>query len=212
MINNNLITEEIGEEIVIIGYSGHSFSCIEVLIKQGISIGGYYDLQEKKFNPYNLKYLGNEEKISSNSIPFIAIGDNYIRSQVYQKLKTKKIHLKRNLIHPDSTISSSAIIEGQIYIGSRVILNSQSKIAVGCIINSGAIIEHDCSIGKFTHIAPGAIVTGNVSIGDNCLIGANSTILPNIKIGDNAIIGAGSVVVKNIESNTKYAGNPARQI
>jgi acetyltransferase-like isoleucine patch superfamily enzyme len=74
------------------------------------------------------------------------------------------------------------------------------------------IIEHECSIGNFSHIAPGAVLAGNVSIGSGCLIGANSVIKQGLKVGDNVIIGAEAVVLKDINSNTKIVGNPAREI
>ena len=35
------------KNLVIIGYSGHSYGCVEVAIKQGFSIVGYHDILEK---------------------------------------------------------------------------------------------------------------------------------------------------------------------
>ena len=49
-------------------------------------------------------------------------------------------------------------------------------------------------------------------IGNNVFIRMNTIILMGTTIGDNVIIGAGSVVTGNIESNSVYAGNPARKI
>ena len=72
------------------------------------------------------------------------------------------------------------------------------------------MVEHECIIENFVHIAPGAVLTGNVIVGENTLIGANATILPGIKIGKNCIIGAGSVVVKDVCDNSVVKGNPAK--
>ena len=202
----------INKKVVIIGYSGHSFGCIEVAINQGCSIVGYHDLLEKVSNPYNLKYLGHEDNINSNNKPFIAIGDNTIRRKIYEKFKLDNIFLNTTLIHSDTIISKSSLIEEQTFVSAGVIINPQVKIYVGCIINTGAIIEHDCYIGKFSHIAPGAVLAGNVSIGTGCFIGANAVIKQGVKVGDNVIIGAGAVVLKDINSNTVFAGNPAKQI
>ena len=199
-------------ELIIIGYSGHSYGCIEVAIKQGFSIVGYHDIIENISNPYKLKYLGHEDNIDSNYKPFIAIGDNTIRRKIYEKLKSNNIFLNTILIHSNTTISKSSLIEEQTFVSAGVIINPQVKIGIGCIINTGAIIEHDCSIGKFSHIAPGAVLAGNVSIGSGCMIGANSIIKQSVKIGNNVIIGAGAVVLKDINSNTKFVGNPAKEI
>ena len=51
-----------------------------------------------------------------------------------------------------------------------------------------------------------------VKIGNNVFIGMNSVITRGVSIGDNVIIGAGSVVTSNCESDSVYAGNPARKI
>jgi len=36
--------------------------------------------------------------------------------------------------------------------------------------------------------------------------------LPGTIIGENALIGAGSVVTSDVPKNSKYAGNPAREL
>lgn len=51
-----------------------------------------------------------------------------------------------------------------------------------------------------------------VKIGNNVFLGMNSIITRGITIGDNVIIGVGSVVTKDCESDSVYAGNPARKI
>lgn len=51
-----------------------------------------------------------------------------------------------------------------------------------------------------------------VSIGNNVFIGMNAIVTRGVTIGDNVVIGAGSVVTKDCESNSVYAGNPARKI
>jgi len=200
------------KKVVIIGYSGHSFGCIEVANMQGFSIVGYHDVQEKIINPYNLKYLGHEDTIELNNSPFVALGDNTIRRKIYEKLKANNIYLNTTLIHSNTIISKSSFIEEQTFISAGVIINPQVKIGVGCIINTGAIIEHDCSIGKFSHIAPGAVLAGNVSVGSGSMIGANAVIKQGVNVGDNVIIGAGAVVLKDVNSNTIFVGNPAKQI
>lgn len=51
-----------------------------------------------------------------------------------------------------------------------------------------------------------------VSIGNNVFIGMNAIITRGVTIGDNVIIGAGSVITKDCESDSVYAGNPAKKI
>ena len=62
------------------------------------------------------------------------------------------------------------------------------------------------------------IRSGGGKVGNNCCFFGSSSIfvddgsLQYISIGDNVIIGAGSVVSGKVESNSVYAGNPAKKI
>ena len=51
-----------------------------------------------------------------------------------------------------------------------------------------------------------------VKIGNNVFIGMNAIITRGVTVGDNVVIGAGSVVTKDCDSNSVYAGNPAKRI
>lgn len=51
-----------------------------------------------------------------------------------------------------------------------------------------------------------------VIIGNGVWIGAGATILPGTVIGDGCVIAAGSVVKGIVESNSLYAGVPAKKI
>lgn len=45
------------------------------------------------------------------------------------------------------------------------VINSDTKIGKGCIVNTGASVDHDGIIDDFVHISVGAHVAGNVHIG-----------------------------------------------
>lgn len=53
---------------------------------------------------------------------------------------------------------------------------------------------------------------GPVVIGNNIFVGMNTIITRGVTIGDNVVIGAGSVVTRDCESNSVYAGSPAKRI
>lgn len=189
--------------MIIVGYSGHSYGIIECAIGCGIEISGYNDLEEKKFNPYHLKFITDSELISKKAKIFIAIGDNLRRREVFFKHRSQS-QFEIKLIHKTAVVSSSASIENQVFISMGCVINAHSKIGFGSVINSGSIIEHQTQIGTFSHVAPGSTLCGNVIIGDNTLIGAGTVVLPNIKIGNNVIVGAGSIVLKDIPDNTVF--------
>ena len=191
-------------KISIVGYSGHSYVCLDIMNLTNMNVIGYYDKTEKIKNPYKLNFLGSEENASNNEKIFISIGDNKIRKNIYEKLLELNKNLDLSIKHPSSIISENVIIENQVVISASAVINSSAKVAKGVIINTSAIVEHECTIGEFSHIAPSATLCGNVSIGKSCLIGANSVILPNINIGNNVIVGAGCRGTKDVNSNTIF--------
>ena len=198
----------------IIGYSGHSFVILDSAMKLKYTCSGYYDRNVKEINPFDIDYLGLEDNIVLEERVFISIGDNIIRGNIYNKLSANNVITFINIFDPTASISSRAFIKpnSSTSIGVNAIVNSLAQIDTGVIINTGAIIEHEVKIGRFSHIGPNATVCGDSTIGENVFIGANAVIKQGVKIGDNAIVGAGSVVLNNIPESATYVGNPAEKI
>lgn len=197
-------------EVKIIGYSGHSYSCVNSALELGIKVSGYFDCEEKDFNPFELYYLGSEKQIKFDNI-FISIGDNITREKIYNKLP-HTCNTKTKIIHPNAYVSEFTNISEQVLIQNGAQINSLVDIAIGVIINTSAIIEHECKIGAFAHIAPGAVLAGNVIVGERSFIGANATVIQGIKIGKDVVIGAGSVVINDVPDFAVVVGNPGKII
>lgn len=96
----------------------------------------------------------------------------------------------------------SAVIIGQVTTTAQVmplaVVNAYATVGENCIVNSGAVIEHDCVVGAHAHIAPGAVLCGRVGVGDGTHIGAGSVVKQGVIIGARCMIAMGSVVVKDI--------------
>ncbi len=201
--------------MILIGYSGHAFVVYGILNAAGKKIIGYCDVIEKEFNPFNLSYYGTEnseagfDALKQNDF-FIAVGDNLLRSKIYENLLQKKI-APLNAVHPAAVIDASAgMAVNGVMIAAHVVINPLAVIGTGAICNTGCIIEHECVVGGFAHIGPGAVLCGNVKIGRGSFVGANAVIKQGIIIGENAMIGAGAVVVKDVADNVTVIGVPAK--
>jgi len=92
----------------------------------------------------------------------------------------------------------------------RASLTGKFYLGVNVIINSGAVVEHDCVVGDHVHVATGAHLAGAVRIGAGAHIGIGATVKQGIAIGANAVVGAGAVVVKDVLPDTLVVGVPAR--
>lgn len=201
----------------LLGYSGHAYVVADAIRSNNELISGYFDLKIAEVNPYQIPYLGDENKINEqsedyNKIYFPAVGSNVLRKKMIDLIEKKKLQ-QGNIIHTTSIISNKAVLEdNSIFISANTVVNSLSYISKGCIINTGAIIEHECKIGQYSHIAPGAVLAGNVTIGSETFIGANAVIIQGKTIGNNVIVGAGSVVICDISDNQTWVGNPAKRI
>lgn len=202
--------------ICLIGYAGHAFVIYDCFFSQGQIVSTYTEVEEKKLNPFSLKYLGNESNSDVVNILkgydyFVAIGDNLFRRKISEKLFSV-LGEPVIALHKTAILSRSIKSGTGVMIGPRVIVNAFAEIGDGVILNSGSIVEHECKIGAYAHIAPGAVLCGGVTIGENTLIGAGTVIKPGIQVGKNVTIGIGSVIVKDIPDNEVVAGNPAKKI
>jgi sugar O-acyltransferase (sialic acid O-acetyltransferase NeuD family) len=200
--------------VAIVGYSGHAYVIIDILLSAGRLVTAYCDQEEKPFNPYHLDYLGKESEVIhrlKNYDFFACVGHNGIREKIHTQL-SQYLGNPINAIHPSAVISASVKMGDGIMIAANATLNPLVELGQGVICNTSTSIDHECVIGDFTHIAPGAVLCGNVSVGRGTFVGANSVIRQGIKIGNNVTIGAGTVVIKDIPDNATVVGNPARSL
>jgi acetyltransferase EpsM len=202
------------KEALIIGYAGHAYVVLDVMKANGYAAIYYCEHAHKEYNPYSLNYLGNERDddgaVLRNGRPvFIGIGDNGVRAKVHAFLREKQSNTP-SISHPSAIISPTTVIAEATVVMPGAIINAVSNIGAGVICNSACVIEHECSIGNYAHIAPGAVIAGNVTIGDLAFIGANAVIKQGIFIGKGAVVGAGATVVTNVPENAVVYGSPAK--
>ena len=203
------------KKLIIIGGGGHALSVLEAM-DTSIEIAGYVDNIESK--KLILPYLGNDEFVLSNFSPeeyrvhrAVVYTNDVILSlrcriiQQYVGYESYTIIARSALVTSSSKIAGGcALMEGAIVNGAILAQNS--------VINTKAVIEHGCILGNNVFVGPGAIVCGDTCIGDNVLVGAGVIIRDGIEITENVTIGMGSVVVRSIVEPGVYLGNPCRKI
>lgn len=209
------------QKVIIVGSSGHSKVIIDIFEKEDkYRIIGLLDAFRKiGEKTLGYKVIGKEDDLpgliskNPNCKIFIAIGDNWIR----KKVRNKIIEIIPNIdfattIHPSANIGKNVIIGKGVAIMAGAIINSDTVIEDFTIINTKASIDHDSKMLKFSSLAPNATTGGNVSIGEFSAISIGATIKHGISIGNHTIIGAGALVMKNCEDNLIMYGIPAKVI
>src|SRR5262245_5867120 len=78
-------------------------------------------------------------------------------------------------------------------------------------INTHALVEHECSVGSYSHIAVNATIAGRSKVGDHVFVGAGATVIDGVHIADRVTVGAAATVVMNIAEPGTYVGCPARR-
>jgi len=107
------------------------------------------------------------------------------------------------LRHPRATVEPSAQVFDGVQVFANAYVGSSAVLREMCMINTGAIVSHNCEIGRYTHIAPGCLLAGHVQVGERALVGMGVTTMIGLKIGDGARVGNGAVLLADV---------PVRQI
>ena len=70
------------------------------------------------------------------------------------------------------------------------VINPGTKVGKGCIINTGATVDHDNEIGDFAHVSVGSHLAGTVRVGERSWVGAGAVVSNNITICADCVIGS----------------------
>jgi pyridoxal phosphate-dependent aminotransferase EpsN len=108
------------------------------------------------------------------------------------------------VVSPNSNLAPGTVVL------ARAVINASSGVGWNCIVNTGAVIEHDCQISDHVHISPSATLGGNVTVDAFAHAGTGASVLPGLRIGKGATIGAGAVVLTAIPAKVTAVGVPAR--
>ena len=209
------------QTIIIIGSSGHAKVIIDIFEKQcKYQIAGLLDAYRNiGEETLGYKVIGKEEDVPAllQSHPglkiFIAIGDNWVR----RKVRDKILGIVPNIcfataIHPSAQIARNVEIGMGAAIMAGTVINSDTSIGDFTIINTKACIDHDCIMQDFSSLAPNVAVGGKVWIGEYSAISIGANVINGLSIGKHSILGAGALLTKDCGDNSVMYGVPAQKI
>lgn len=205
------------EKIILIGGGGHCKSVIDVIEEENrFEIAGIIDVKEKiGLKVLNYPIIASEDELheicKEYRYFFITVGQiksALLRIKLFDAVKKEGGSLPV-IISPKAHVSKYSKLDDGTIVMHYSMINASAIVGKNCIINTGAVIEHDSIIGDNCHISTGAYINGNCKVGENSFLGSGSITLQGISIGNNNIIGAGSVIRENTKASALYAGNPA---
>jgi len=140
---------------------------------------------------------------------FVAIGNAQHRKTWCERLVADSLSLT-TLIDPSAVISAFAEIAEGVLVVAGSVINVDSRVGRGVIINTRASLDHDCVIGDYTHVCPAVALGGEVTVGQGSWLGIGCQVKQCIVIGSSVTVGAGATVVSDIQDGLTVVGAPAR--
>jgi len=197
--------------LIIIGAGGHGKVIADIATKIGYSKIGFADdnaTGECMGFPIMAKVSQLDSLNDGNTDFVIGVGNNAVRKSIAEKYNVNWVAL----VHPSAQIALNVTLGKGTVVMAGAVVNPCATIGEHCIINTGAIAEHDNIIENYVHLSPKVALGGTVHIGELTHVGIGATVINNIRICGNCRIGAGAVVIRNIEHSGTYVGVPAKEI
>jgi sugar O-acyltransferase (sialic acid O-acetyltransferase NeuD family) len=197
----------------LVGSGGHARAVADVLRTLPGVVGCVADA-EGQWRDETVLRVGTEAEALSwagraGAWVVVAIGDNQARRRIVDRAVALGLGLPP-VIAASATVSSLAVLGPGVVVMEHAHVGPGAEIGSGVLVNTAAVVEHDCRVGPGTHLAPGSVLLGHARVGATCLVGARSTVLVGCVVGDDAVLGAGSVATRDLPGGATYVGGPAR--
>ena len=208
-------------EVLLVGAGGHARSLLEVLRQQrGVSVLGILERDREKWGQTlaGIEILGADDRITTfdpGRVQLVnGLGSTHLptaRKSLFERWHQRGYRFY-SVVHSSAVVSPTAILGEGVQVLALSSVNTSAFVGADSIVNTGAIVEHDCHLEAHVHVATGARLAGNVRVGSGCHIGAGATLIQGVTIGAETVIGAGAVVTADIAPRSVAVGVPAEII
>jgi UDP-N-acetylbacillosamine N-acetyltransferase len=196
--------------LVIFSFGGHARSVADIALASGVQDLIFVDEAAGENDslwgfPVRTAFDG---QLPDGWQAIAASGDNRTRQRQVAAIHGRGWPLA-TLISPTATISREASISEGCFIGHHAHVGPLSHIGTACILNTGAVVDHECTIGDYTHVSVNSSVAGRCRLGSFVFLGTGAVVIDNGYIADSITVGAGSVVIRPLVESGTYVGAPA---
>jgi UDP-N-acetylbacillosamine N-acetyltransferase len=198
--------------MVLLGCGGHARSVADVALAAGCERLLFVDEQARADE--TLLGFPVQRFLPPRAEGFVYVpcaGDNRRRLSQIRQLSEASLPMA-TVISPCATVGRSARVSPGCFVGHHAHIGPLTRLGFGCIVNTAAVVEHDCILEECCHVSIHSSVAGHSKLGDCVFLGAGAVVIHNISVASYAIIGAGGVVVSSIELPGTYVGVPVRRV
>jgi UDP-perosamine 4-acetyltransferase len=204
------------QRVALLGGGGHAAVVIEAMRAAGQSPAFVLDRNRALAGTVidQVPVLGDDGDLARREVTHFvvtlgAVGQGGERHRLFE-IGIAAGLLPLTVVHPAAVISTSSRIGAGSVILAGAAVCARATIGRNVIINTRAVVEHDCQIGDHVHVATAACLCGGVGVGERALVGAGATVRQGIAIGPDAVVGLGSAVIDDVPPGAIVMGVPAR--
>jgi len=206
--------------LAIWGASGHARTVADIVRAEGrFTLAGFLDdiHPERAGSEFaGTTVLGGREALaglrkSGVTHMLVAVGDALARTQLAEEVQAANFELAV-AVHPRATLAPDIRPGAGTVIMAGAIVNPGTNIGENVIVNTGAGVDHDCTLEDAVHLSPGVVLGGGVTVGAGAWIGIGGVVRDKVNIGAGSMVGAGAVVLADLPAGVVAYGVPAQVI
>ncbi len=130
------------------------------------------------------------------------IGSVSVRIKIFDILANAGFYCP-TLVHPSAVVERSATLDAGVQVFAHAYVGSAARVGFGTVINTSAIVHHDCVVGQVVNLSPGATLAGNVRLENYVQIGMCATVNLQVTVGERSLLGNGCTVKANVPAGTR---------
>jgi len=155
-------TRKFKGRVFVVGGGGHGKVVIDALLSAGdCEIAGVIDDDEEKLGQevLGVPVVGSCAQLFSLAASYrvdgtaLAIGENYIREQLFRRVKVAGLAVFR-VIHPSACISRFAVLGEGVVVLAGSVINAGSVLGDNVCVNTCASIDHDSHLEYTAMFSP----------------------------------------------------------
>lgn len=162
--------------IAVWGASGHAAVVADAICESGFEVAAFLaDRQFGEADPHARppRYLSDEglKILVRAGIGKLAVGIGDKRARLLRAETALNCGFILPLIaHPSTVISKTSVVGDGVFVNAGAVLMANSTVRRMAIINSRAVIQHDCWIGEGANVCPGVCMGAMFGLKRNPLL------------------------------------------